>query len=94
VTDSLPITLRKCTCSCVTKHPISHFVSTHLLSHSFPCFTSDISAICIPKTTHEAVFDLGWRKAMEVEMVGLALEWNLDFVPLSPGKKTINCKWV
>jgi hypothetical protein len=31
---------------------------------------------------------------MEVEMVGLALEWNLDFVPLSPGKKTINCKWV
>ncbi|XP_059654330.1 uncharacterized protein LOC132301059 [Cornus florida] len=92
VSDSLPIALRKAPCSCVTNHPIAHYVSYNSLSPLFSCFSSKLSITFVPKTVHDALFDLGWRKAIQDEMDALHKNGTWTLVPLPPGAKPVGCR--
>ncbi|CAK9186478.1 unnamed protein product [Ilex paraguariensis] len=63
--DTLPIDLHNCTRSCITHHPIGHFVSSRSVSSLFSCFTTQSSSMSIPKIVTTALFDLRWWHAME-----------------------------
>ena len=53
-----------------------------------------VFCVTIPKNVQEALDHPGWRQAMIVEMQALENSGTWELVPLSPGKKTIGCKWV
>lgn len=50
--------------------------------------------VSIPKIVKDALFDLGWRKAMETKMDALHHNGTWDLVPLPSGKRIIRCKCV
>jgi hypothetical protein len=92
--DSLPIALRKGTRSYVTKHPIGNFVSYQSLSASFSCFISMLSSVSSPKTVQDALYNSGWRKAIELQMQAIHQNKTWELVPLPSGKHNVGCKWV
>jgi hypothetical protein len=49
--------------------------------------------VSIPKTIKDALFDPGWRHAMEVEIEARYHNDTWDLVPLPPSKQIIECKW-
>lgn len=53
----LPIAHRQGTHSCVTKHPISNFVSCQMLSPSFSYFISSFSGVSILITVQDVLSD-------------------------------------
>lgn len=64
------------------------------LSPSLSCSISTISSVSIPKTIQDALSDLGWQKAMELEMTASHQNGMCDLIPLPPGKYVVGCKWV
>ncbi|RVX13347.1 Retrovirus-related Pol polyprotein from transposon RE2 [Vitis vinifera] len=93
-TDCLPIALRKGNRSTRNPHPIYNFLSYHRLSSSYSAFVSTLSSVSLPKSTSEALSDLGWRQAMVDEMAALHSNDIWDLVSLPPGKSTVECRWV
>lgn len=93
-TESLPIALRKGKRTCVTKYPISHYVTLHSLSPSFSCITSQLYGVFVPKTVTEALSDPEWQKAMELEMAALHENQTWDIVPSPPGIRPVGNRWV
>lgn len=90
--DSFPIALGKGKRSCTTQHHISQFVSTNSLPASLSCFISHLLTVSIPKIVQDALYDSGWRQAMELEMGALHKNGMWELVPLLHGKQTIGCK--
>ena len=79
-----PITLRKGDRSC-TIHPISNFISCHILSSSFFVFTSYFFSIEISKNVQEAFGDPRWKAAIVEEVK--ALEKKMESGNLLPYRK-------
>ncbi|XP_075076778.1 uncharacterized protein LOC142163395 [Nicotiana tabacum] len=59
-----PIALRKGVRSCITKHPLSNFVSYNSLYSSYRAFALSISSVSIPQNWREAFADPKWKQAM------------------------------
>jgi hypothetical protein len=78
----------------VTKHPIGNFVSYQSLSASFSCFISMLSSVSSPKTVQDALYNSGWRKAIELQMQAIHQNKTWELVPLPSGKHNVGCKWV
>ena len=68
--------------SCTAQHPINQFVSTNSLLASLSCFISHLLTVSIPKTVQDALFDIDWGQAMELEMDALHKNGMLELVSL------------
>jgi hypothetical protein len=91
--SDIPIAIRKGVKSC-TNHPINRFVSYEGLSLSYHAFVSALDNVQVPKSTEEALKDLGWRRAIREEINALNKNnnWEMSELPLS--KKPVGCKWI
>ncbi|XP_068667699.1 uncharacterized protein [Aristolochia californica] len=90
--DTRPIAIRKEPRSCTmpsTSHPISNFVSHHILSLVCCQFLSVISSISIPRSYHEALKHPGWKAKMDEEMQVLYENQTWALVLLPSEKKLI-----
>jgi len=66
----LHIAFRKGTHSC-TQHYIAKVLSFSYLSHTYFSFATTISSISLPKCYLDAILDLGWKSAIDKEMIAL-----------------------
>jgi hypothetical protein len=58
----------------------------------FLAFISHLLTVSIPNIVQDALYDSGWRQAMELEMGALHKNGMWELVPLLHGKQTIGCK--
>ena len=89
----IPIAIRKPVRSC-TKHPMCKFVSYSNLSTSFAAFTSQLSAVEIPKNVQKALKIPKLKEAVLEEMRALEKNKTWKIMTLPAGKNTVGCKWV
>ena len=87
---SVPIALRKGTCSC-TMHPITKYVSFHKL---YSTLTSNLFSISLPKTIQEAMDHTKRRMTIMKEMNALKKNGTQEIVELPRDKRIVGCKWV
>jgi len=91
----LPIAIRKGTRSSGNRNPLYAFsINYDCLSLSYFSVVSSLDSVSIPKTIDEAMTDPGWCQAMVEEMAALHSNDTWELVPLTPGKKTVGCRWV
>lgn len=67
----------------VTAQPVESF---------FHCFMASLTTRNDPVTFKQAVQDVNWVQAMNVELDALEANDTWDIVPLPPTKKAIGCK--
>ena len=92
-TPELPFAIRKSTHSSRNWNSLYVFtINYDRLSPSYFSFVSSLDSMSIPKSTVEAMVDLGWRQAM-VEMVALHSNGRWELVPLPLGKQIVGCHW-
>ncbi|XP_019181569.1 PREDICTED: uncharacterized protein LOC109176569 [Ipomoea nil] len=89
-----PIAVRKGIRSTRNSHPIYTFLSYDRLSSPYYAIVSHLSSGTIPKTTHQALSDPGWRQTMLTETEALQDSGTWELVPLPHGKFVIGCKWI
>lgn len=78
-----------------TLHPISNFVSCHMLSSSFKAFvTGMLSSYSVPRNIQEDLMIPKWREAVYEEMRALQKNDTWQLVNHPPEKKPAGCKWV
>ncbi|CAB4274351.1 unnamed protein product [Prunus armeniaca] len=53
-----------------------------------------VSGTCEPTNYAQAAFDPHWQLAMKAELDALKLNRTWTLVPLPPGHKSIDCKWM
>ena len=64
-------------------------MSYHRLSSPYSAFISTLSFVSLPKTIHEVLSHLGWKKAMVEEMTVLHSTSTWDLVPLLADKSLV-----
>jgi hypothetical protein len=75
-------------------YPLFYFVSCDNLSPSHKHFCPSISLITEPKFYHQAVKEIHWHEAMQVEISVLEANQTWVITELPPNKQTIGCKWL
>jgi hypothetical protein len=68
-----------------------HLTYCPLLFHALP--PNSLVSISL-NTVKKSLSDLGWKKAMKVEMEAMHQNRTWDLVPVPPSTKTGDCKWV
>jgi hypothetical protein len=76
------------------EHDISNYVTYASSSPAYRAFVASLQSVVIPKNWREANHDPKWREAMLGELRALEMNKTWDLVKLSPGKKTVSCKWI
>lgn len=69
-------------------------VSNQQVDCSFDCFLASLTATSDPVSFKQAVQDVNWVNAMNVELDALEANDTWDVIPLPPNKKAIGCKWL
>lgn len=75
-------------------YPISDYLSSHKFSDQHRSFLVAISSHHIPKSFKEAILDKIWKDSMGSEVTALESQHTWDVVPLPPGKKPLENKWL
>ena len=96
IDQNLPIATRKGTRECTKRplYPLSHAVSFEKLSPSHKSFLISLNNIHILTAPSETLSNENWKQAMNEEMKVLEKNKTWDFVDVSAGKKSMECKWV
>ena len=92
----LPIALRKGTRACTQQplYPLSNFLSFEKFSPTHKTFLTNLNSTHTPSSVSEALSNMKWKQAMDVEMEALSKNRTWELVTLPIGKKTVGCKWV
>lgn len=77
-----------------TKHHLSNYVLYSKLSSSFAAFTSQLSAVEIPKNVQDTLKISKWKEVILEEMKALEKNKTWSVMTLPAGKRTVGCKWV
>ena len=89
----LPIVLRKCSRTC-TQHSIKNFISYVGLSQPYQAFISRLDNVQILANIQEALIHIGWKQAVQEEIMALENTNTWIIIKLHPRNKTVSCKWV
>ena len=73
---------------------MSNHLSYAKLSPNFRGFIARLNSTEIPKNIQGALDDPKWKDAVMEEMKALIANHTWENVELSPGKKTVGCKWI
>lgn len=79
---------------CSTVHPLANYVSYDKFSHTHKCFLMVINKHDEPKFFSQAVKVPHQQEAMKKEIDALEANETWDLEYLSPGKHTIDSKWI
>ncbi|GAA0184747.1 transmembrane signal receptor [Lithospermum erythrorhizon] len=77
-----------------TRYPLAHYVNCDKFALGHRMFLAAVFPGVEPRSYSEAVKDVGWRDAMNKELVALEQNKTCELVSLPPGKKAFGCKWV
>jgi Reverse transcriptase (RNA-dependent DNA polymerase) len=76
------------------RYTIGRFASTKHMSTQLQEFDKTLASVQIPTKFEEAMNDLKWTEAMNVEMEALEKNNTWQLVSLPKDRKTVGCKWV
>ncbi|CAL1377568.1 unnamed protein product [Linum trigynum] len=76
------------------RYPLSNYVSYGNATPSFRAFLAAVTNNEEPKTWQKAILDARWRAAMRKEVAALEATHTWVLVPLPPGRRLIDCRWV
>lgn len=75
-------------------YSLDKYLSYEKLSPTHKHFLLSVSTDFEPSFYHEAVKHTPWRKAMDEEIVAMERTHTWSLVPLPPGHRAVDCKWV
>ncbi|KAI5391098.1 hypothetical protein KIW84_076093 [Lathyrus oleraceus] len=75
-------------------YDISKYVSYHNISPAHHAFISSITTTCDPVSFKQVNIHAHWVQEMDIDIQALMANKTWVYIPLPPGKKAIECKWV